>query len=356
MPSPNDRVSLSEVARRAGVSTATASRALQGLKCVKAATRQRVRDAAVAVGYRPDPMMSAFSAYRRTKRGAHGWQSLALVGDITELTPPARPIFDYHRAIAGFARHRAEEMGYHLDFYQCSPDLPPETLFRQLYARGVLGIFVLALQREILECPFLQRFPVIVFGLNAHILRYHNLGPNWGQLTRLAVENAVALGYRRIGFLHLTSFIDPSRTGLLWWEREKLVRARGPQPEIHTWVSENPSHVNHKGYLPAFRKWLREEKPDVIISDNISPFWWLKLIKKKVPDDVAYINIGVDGTNRWPGVASTNERIEDFGPRAIEILDKLVRKGERGQPDFPFQTLLTGVWQPGKTAPGVELR
>ena len=47
------RVSLSDVARAAGVGKATASRALSGREEVGAATRARIRDIAADMGYQP---------------------------------------------------------------------------------------------------------------------------------------------------------------------------------------------------------------------------------------------------------------------------------------------------------------
>jgi DNA-binding LacI/PurR family transcriptional regulator len=53
---PQPRPGLADVARRAGVSTATASRALSGAGPVSAAARREVLAAAEALGYRPHPV------------------------------------------------------------------------------------------------------------------------------------------------------------------------------------------------------------------------------------------------------------------------------------------------------------
>jgi hypothetical protein len=58
---------LQDVARAAGVSLATASRALQGGTCA-AATRAKVRAAAEAVGWVPDPGLASQVSRRWTRR------------------------------------------------------------------------------------------------------------------------------------------------------------------------------------------------------------------------------------------------------------------------------------------------
>ncbi|TNC66621.1 LacI family DNA-binding transcriptional regulator [Rubellimicrobium roseum] len=59
-----DRIRLSDVARAAGVSLATASKALNGSGRMTAETRERVRQAAEAMGFRPNAMARALSSQR----------------------------------------------------------------------------------------------------------------------------------------------------------------------------------------------------------------------------------------------------------------------------------------------------
>lgn len=58
------RVTLDDVAREAGVSPITASRALRGTRSVDPALAERVRDAAAKLGYVPDPAARALASAR----------------------------------------------------------------------------------------------------------------------------------------------------------------------------------------------------------------------------------------------------------------------------------------------------
>ena len=65
-----DRVSLSHVARAAGVSTATASRALSDAYGVAPATRRRVFEAAAQLDYSVSPEASRLAMRRRSRSTA----------------------------------------------------------------------------------------------------------------------------------------------------------------------------------------------------------------------------------------------------------------------------------------------
>lgn len=97
------RVSLSDVARAAGVGKATASRALSGREDVGAATRERIRDIATSMGYHPH-------------RGAQGlrtgrFDTIALVmdldradaGDVLRAAAVACDALGYQLLVAGGA-------------------------------------------------------------------------------------------------------------------------------------------------------------------------------------------------------------------------------------------------------------
>lgn len=64
VPLSSDRIRLSDVAKRAGVSTATASKALNNTGRMTDDTRQRVQDAARELGFRPNAMARALISQR----------------------------------------------------------------------------------------------------------------------------------------------------------------------------------------------------------------------------------------------------------------------------------------------------
>ena len=66
-PPFRQRVTLRDLAQKAGVSHVTISRALRNDPSISTARRAEVKKLAAAMGYRPDPSLSALAAYRFAK-------------------------------------------------------------------------------------------------------------------------------------------------------------------------------------------------------------------------------------------------------------------------------------------------
>ena len=62
------RATQRDIARKAGVGRTTVSLALKHHPKIPAGTRERILGIAAKLGYAPDPMLSALSAYRSSQR------------------------------------------------------------------------------------------------------------------------------------------------------------------------------------------------------------------------------------------------------------------------------------------------
>ena len=69
-PDPHRRVSLRDIAKHLGVSHVTVSLALRDNTRISKALREKVRQTAEELGYRPDPMLMALAQYRQGKKVA----------------------------------------------------------------------------------------------------------------------------------------------------------------------------------------------------------------------------------------------------------------------------------------------
>ncbi len=177
-----------DVARRAGVSTATVSRVLAGLGGARADTRARVLEAARELGYRPSGV--ARSLKLRTT------QTLGLI--ITDIENPFFP--QLVRAVEDVAR----EHGFALLLCNATDDPDREASYLDLLVdRRVDGVVIAvsglgARHREWLAEPPL---PVVLVNTVAPGLPHPSIASDNVDGGRQAAAHLLDLGHRRIGVL-----------------------------------------------------------------------------------------------------------------------------------------------------------
>src|SRR5215217_2072631 len=134
------RVSLREIARQLGVSHVTVSLALRDSPQISAAMREKVKQLAEELGYRPDPMLSALSSYRLGKVEP---SFRAVIGWINSWPEPeqlrAHEEFDAYWKGASTA---AGKLGYQLEEFRVGKALSPARLHQILSTRGVQGLLL----------------------------------------------------------------------------------------------------------------------------------------------------------------------------------------------------------------------
>lgn len=179
--------SLEEVARLAGVSPATVSRALSGRGHVSAATKKRVSEAAESLGYVVSSAASTLASGRSRSIG---------------VIIPNLDRWFFSSVLAGISNTLTND-GFDLTLYNVTddPQLRREIFRGFLRRRRVDGVIVVALELDEWESQQLKELelPVMVLGGSRYDLPSTSVD-NQG-LTRLATEHLLTLGHREIGFL-----------------------------------------------------------------------------------------------------------------------------------------------------------
>ena len=185
---PLPAATISDVAARAGVSTATVSRVLAGVSRGRPRTRARVLEAAEALDYRPSGV--ARSLKRRTT------QMLGLV--ITDITNPFFP--ELVRAV----EDGAQASGYALLLGNSVADPARELAYLELLAgRRVDGLIIAAADIAERHAEWLARTAlpiVLVNGESTDGRHAAALSDNHGG-GRLGAEHLLGLGHRRLGLI-----------------------------------------------------------------------------------------------------------------------------------------------------------
>lgn len=334
------RVTLADIAAKAGVHVTTVSLALRNSPRLPAATRERIRKLADELGYAPDPMLQALVAYRSGTVARRSPPTLAYVTNWNsrygwrEVT--AHPDF-----FAGAAA-RSKELGYQLDhFWMREPGLTHGRLSRILHTRGINGVIIASHVREIdvaLQFDW-SRFSAVKIDYFPHEPQIPVVTNDQLQITRLAMQKVIARGYRRIALV-MDEGWDISvdhlyRAGFLW-EQQKL-------PAEHRL---SPYLIPNKQPLAD---WIRQHQPEVIISKAEFVHPTFKEMGLRVPKDIAFVDIFLDDAGgRTAGVVQNHTEV---GRLAVELLAGQLQQNKYGIPNIPTTTYVEGTWRDGRSLP-----
>jgi LacI family transcriptional regulator len=185
----SQRVTVSDVAREAGVSTATVTRALQGSAAVVPATKQRVEEVARRLGYSPNPMA------RDLRHGSR----VRAVGLVTAGFTNA-----FQAAVAAGAEQELRSSG--LELLIASTDDDPERepeLARAMVDRRVSALLMMpdGHAREFLRPESTYRTPVVMVGRPAGELDVDVVMTDDDVAVEEATAHLWSLGHRRIAAL-----------------------------------------------------------------------------------------------------------------------------------------------------------
>lgn len=174
-----------DVARAAGVSVATVSRALRGLPGVSATTRVAVQDAAARLGYVASPTAASLPTGRtRTVGVLAPWVTRWFFTSVIE------------GATAVFATS-----AYDVLLFAADPDHDLPTAKLQTLSKRVDGMLIICLPWVALTCARLAspRMEVVLIGSGPE--KYPSVSIDDVAAGCAATEHLLSLGHRRIGFV-----------------------------------------------------------------------------------------------------------------------------------------------------------
>src|ERR1700712_3192201 len=274
-PMNDRRVTLAEIAVKAGVHVTTVSLALRNHPRLPEATRRRIHALAETMGYRPDPLLRALVAYRGRVMERRNVPTLAYVTNWT--TKWGWKKVTAHPDFYSGAEAKANQLGYKLDhFWVHEAGLTEGRLSRILYSRGIPGLILASHGREMGDALQLDwpNFSAVKIDYFPHQPVLHNVTNNQCDIVRLAMQKVMAAGYKRIGFVMHRGWdyaVDHLWTaGFLCEQQHLSARDRVAAhifPEalpVERWLNENNAPV--VADLASFSKWYNKYKPEVLIS------------------------------------------------------------------------------------------
>lgn len=332
------RVTLRDIADRAGVHISTVSLALRHSPKIRPEIRARILKIADGLGYAPDPMLSALVAYRKKIQPASYQSTLAWI-DNWSVRGSLRGIKVFDEYFLG-ARDRARELGYKLEeFWLHAPGITPARTADILRARNIQGLIVAPQEHDNTRFDLdFSHFAAVALGYSMRPALLPIVTNHQVQSTTLLVEKLAGMGYKRIGL-----YLHPE------WDRKvnhgyvagftTAQQSLAPKNRLKPFMPEEIFDMR------VFRRWFEKTRPDAIITQGIAQtlISWLKPLR--VPDDVGIATL--TAREDEPEIAGVHQNDRLIGATAADVVIGMLQRNERGLPANLTYTLVGGVWRPG---------
>jgi len=338
-------VTVRDIARKCGLHFTTVALALRNSPKVAPATRARIRALATRMGYRPNPLVSALMAQKRSQRKS---DQASVLAHVSFSAPDHRPAPNSFEAeyLAG-ARQRAYEMGYHLETFHLHPSgLNAPRLAQILRTRAIPGMLLGSARGSMGHLPR-PLYEFVSIALAHSIIRpgLHRVSHNHCHGSMLACRALWRKGYRRIGLV-LTRLMDV-RLGRLWTAGYLAYHEGRPEAfrcaPLYLPVTEFPqSTSSHEFPHRKLLSWVRREEPDVVLTMHLPVKKWLEENAASLPRKVDIASL--DYSPEWGSVPGVFQKPRFLGREAISFLVGQIQSNQSGIPDQPLSLMIDGDW------------
>lgn len=334
------RVTLRDVAKRAGYGIAATSMVLRGDKRLPESTRLAIQKAAETLGYKPDPMLSALATYRQAQRNQKDHGTIAYVTNWPTRNQ-WRNVDSFISFYDGAKRH-ALQLGYNLEeFWLREPGLSQTRASTILESRGIKGLIVAPVPGTVGHVGLRwSSFCAVALG---YTLTYPALNfsvSNQARALELAWHELRHFGYRKIGLaLRLT---HDKRVKNSWSSGHAI------QQELHKKSCPKiPGLIAKDWDKYMLQSWFLKYRPEAVISATPESRKWLEEVGAKCPDDygLVMLNVFPFGSDQ----TGIYEHPDLIGEAAVSLLSVMMQTNQVGIPS-PRRGMLTDpTWNPGKT-------
>lgn len=332
------------MARKAGVSGPTVSRALSGSPLIPASTRERVKAVAEAMGYVPNRQAALF-ILKRTLR-------LGFVIPLYKAFPPfSRPYFP---ALLDGAVIKAEERGYSITIIMDRIGNEPKNLARLVQAKEVDGLLFAITKSGDERLKELGRKEIPLVLLNNLVKGCASVSNNPVTGMKQAFEYLKDMGHKRIGY------ISGDREYIDAVERLRAFNELASKYSMEATVLQG-NFSKTSGYQCA-GKLLNAEKPPTAImtsSDReaVGVLNYCRDHRVPVPGRVSVIGYdNLDPTEFIsPPLSTVMHPVREIGCEGADLLIDLIEKKKKGPIHLKLNTGFI-VRESSGRVPGEEMK
>ncbi|MCD8482751.1 MAG: LacI family transcriptional regulator [Verrucomicrobia bacterium] len=334
-------VTLRMIAEAAGVSRATASRALRDNPVISESVRKKVKTVAVKLGYAPDPEAQRLMAYLRSTRKQ---RFESTIGILNAYQPSQRINEDYYtRELIQGAKQRAVQLGFAVDMLNLREDgMTPRRVDQIIKARSIRGLLIPPMPEPLFDVDLeWESMALVAATSTVQTLRLHRTLPHNHHNKQLLLDTALNAGYRRIGLIswHELEERQMHAMSATYALNGHLQHRFEPLP-IYNWIWQD-FHVQAQ----HLRSWFQENKPDCILAFNTFALDALASVGLRAPEHFGYLSYG----EAPEYITQVNQLPQTVGSAAMDLLSSLVLRSECGLPDAPKTVLIEGKLSMGST-------
>lgn len=333
-----------DLAKMAGVSPMTVSRALKNNPMISLATRTRIKELAKESGYFINPLVSAQMASIRSKRLIKYEATIGLM-----IYTPPDGLWIGAKKIIDAIKQASTETGFKCDIFDLADsNLTPQVLNRMLRARDI---------RAVIETPMIKDLSfydidfsdLIVVSSNPGSLpqTFHRVCPDhYGNMDML-LRKLYEYGYRRPGLM-LPQDMD-TRTNHLWTSRYLAFQQTEKLGKVPPYMPATTYNFTKDDFL----KWYQTKKPDILISSSQELFdtGFFKKAGLCIPEDIEVVKININDRNK--GFSGIDLMPDEVGAGCVRLVSQLLYQNEFGIPEKPMSMLVPGNWREGNMCPTV---
>lgn len=324
-------VSIRDVAKRAAVSIATVSRAVNGITTVDPELAKRVWKAVEEVGYVPNPQARALVSGRS--------RMLGLI--VSEITNPFFP-----ELVQEF-ENLAVAQGYEVMIGSTSYDpARTQSLIRRMLQRSVDGVAIMTfgIEEDLVKKLVESEFPLVFVDAGPKLPNIRVLKVDYGEGIREAVQHLAALGHRSIAFIS-----GPLRLRSALARRDAFLSSMAElglkAPAGHIVEGD---HTMEGGMVATERLVAHAQLPTAIVCSNdmtaIGVLHGLYRTTHKVPADISVV--GFDDIHlaqfMLPPLTTVQMSCKHLAAAAVQALRAGIEPGhpKAAQKEWPIPTRL----------------
>jgi HTH-type transcriptional repressor cytR len=313
------RVTRKDVARAAGVSTATVSNVINNKSNVSENVRNRVLEVIEQMDYRPNLIARSLITNR-------SYQVAVVLDDITDPHIAAN--------LAAFQRE-ANAAGYSVNIVVREPNIKKQ--FDDLISRNIEGVFLMISPGKFSQIPAEQDIASIdiLYQSGVKILtgfegfenpnKYSQILADFGGAVADSVAYLASKGHREIALLNIFPEDYPQDNRYRCFREAMNVHLHNDNPVV---VFGKPPYPGHIDTGEQYTRIALGRCPSITafigVNDSLSLGCAFYLVNNgyRVPEDISIISIGDDGISRYfrPALTTMSLDHEAYGRAAFQML------------------------------------